>query len=109
MYLTFPEAFDYKIHPQGLDEDTYYLKYKMLDLIFGAGDMISNVGYLTDIIEEKYFNPGNMGNWDAMTDGLADVGDFQKDFMDKIKIDHYCTILKPGQCLAVGHTTTNKL
>ena len=71
--MYFSEAFDYKIHPDGLDTDEFYLKYKMLDLMFGGAEMRSNAAYLTDLIEKSYFKDGDLGNWESMVDGLADV------------------------------------
>lgn len=59
-------------YPNGLDKDESFLKHKVLELMFKTTN--TDLGYaLNDFIQDAFFWPFEMGNFQAMTRGLNDV------------------------------------
>ena len=70
--LVLSEAHEYYLKPENLQNDDYYLKYKVIDVIFNAGGV--KLGYaFKNEVEKAYFSPNELGDFTAMIRGLKDV------------------------------------
>ena len=70
--LVLSEAHEYYLKPENLQNDEYYLKYKVVDVIFNAGGV--KLGYaFKNEVEKAYFSPNELGDFTAMIRGLKDV------------------------------------
>jgi len=71
--LVLSESYEAYIQPEGFDQDEAYLRYNILELMFDTVNM--DLGYaFKDYVEEAYFWPFEIGNFQAMTRGLKDLG-----------------------------------
>lgn len=71
-YLIVQQTYDYLLKPDNLHHDEYYLKYKIIDQMTESFAM--DLGYaFKKEIQNAYFYPTEMGNFDQMIRGLKDV------------------------------------
>ena len=56
-----------------LRNDPVWLKHSLVPYLLSA--LEHNHGYTySDLITEEYFRSEDLGNWDAMSEGIVDVG-----------------------------------
>ena len=71
-YLIVQQTYDYLLKPDNLHHDEYFLKYKIIDQMTESFAM--DLGYaFKKEIQNSYFYPSEMGNFDQMIRGLKDV------------------------------------
>ena len=77
--LVLSEAHEYYLKPENLQNDEYYLKYKVVDVIFNAGGV--KLGYaFKNEVQKAYFTSTEMGDFTAMIRGLKDVRTYVPDY-----------------------------
>ena len=70
--LIVAQTHDYFLKPDNLHHDEYFLKYKILEKMTQTFGMDLGYAFKTEI-QNAYFWPSEMGNFNSMLRGLKDV------------------------------------
>ena len=66
-------AYNGRISPNNLQNDTDYLTNQFISEMLTALGIVDESGSLFASLEEQYFDEGEVGNWDLMIPGMTNV------------------------------------